>query len=107
MTAETLFNILKQAGLPTAYRAFMENEEDIFLPLIVFEESEPNVFAADGVPYYVSPVFEVELQNYERDLDIERTLENVLLSNELFFKKGEPFYNDGEKFYSITYRIEV
>lgn len=106
MTAEILFNILKQAGLPTAYRAFMENE-DIVLPLIVFEESEPNVFAADGVPYYVSPVFEVELQNYERDLDIERTLENVLLSNELFFEKGKPQYDDGEKFYSITYRIEV
>lgn len=106
MNQKQLFNILKQTGLPVAYREFSD-EEDVKLPLIVFEESEPNVFSADGVPYYVSETFNVELQTDDRELSTERLLETVLLNNELFFKKGEPTYIEDEQFYSITYKIEV
>lgn len=106
MTTKQIFNILKETGLPVAYREFKEDEE-MNLPIIVFEEGESNVFAADGVPYYVSPTYDVELQTDDRDIPIERSVESVLLQHELFFSKSEPAYNEEEQFYSIIYRIEV
>ena len=79
MDPKQLLTILKQTELPVAYRAFREDEE-IVLPIIVFEESDPNVFAADGIPYYVSETYNVELQTDDRDLSTERLLESVLLN---------------------------
>lgn len=95
--------LLKETGLPVAYRCFPENKAPD-LPYICYLTPYSNNFAADGQVYYKKDHMQVELYCRKKDVELEEKVEQALSS---FFWEKEENYIDSEKCYQITYAMEV
>lgn len=108
MTQKELFDILKTAtgfANKVAYRAFPVGNAPA-LPFICFLATSDDSFAADGVRYYASTRYVVELYTENREQTAEDAVELALTTNGIFFDK-EITYLDSEKCYMIEYLLEV
>ena len=105
MTEETVTQMIEEMELPFAYHHFAEGEAPS-LPYLIYLYPESIEFSADGKVYAKGTVLRLELYSEIRDLDLERRIEAVLGSYEMFYHKQE-LYIDSERLYEVMYEMEV
>lgn len=105
MTEETVTQMIEEMDLPFAYHHFAEGEAPS-LPYIIYLYPESIEFSADGMVYAKGAVLRIELYSEIRDVDLERRIEDVLDSYEMFYHKQELFI-DSERLYEVMYEMEV
>lgn len=99
-----IFDILKTLNIPVAYGHFESNKE-IQPPFIVYRETSPNTFKADGITYYRPYDFEIELVTEIKDVTLQQTIEDLLDTNNIPYDIGEEVWDDDEKIYHNYYEI--
>lgn len=105
MAPEAIYDMLKQSGIPFAYRAWPEGHAPP-LPWGVFllNTAGSDNFAADGVVYYQVDSVQIELYTKYKDPETEAKVEKALAPH--FWDKTETYLTD-ERCYQIIYEIEV
>ena len=105
MTRKEVSDMVKEVGIPTAYYQFPENSGQQ-PPFICFYYPSSDDVMADNINYvHISPLI-IELYTEEKDFAIEKTVEGVLTSHGISYRKIEN-YIDSERMYQITYETEV
>lgn len=105
MTSEAITAMIEEMDLPFAYHHFAEGEEPS-LPYLIYLFPESIEFSADGKVYAKGTVLRIEIYSEIRDLPMERSIEAVLDSYEMFYHKQELFI-DSERLYEVMYEMEV
>lgn len=103
MTLEELKAALDKSGIPFAYHHWeTEHRPPYGVYLYVYDTQ----FYADGVLYFSTGHYQVELYTRKKDLMAEAAVESALKVTGVTFEKSE-HYLDSEKLYEILYEIEV
>ena len=105
MTFKQVSDMVKSIGLPYAYNEFPDGTEQA-PPFVCFLFPESDDFFADNQNYVGIRRLYVELYTDNKDVQQEITVESVLISNNLTYRKVEE-YIDSEKMWQITYEMEV
>lgn len=105
MTIQELKTILDRTGVSFAYRKWKAGEVPL-LPYGVYYAGPNSPFAADGVVYFSSQQYSLELYSRDKDPELEARVEAVLTEAGIFFEKDEE-YLENEHMNEIIYEIEV
>lgn len=105
MTYKEINNMISSIGLDYAYYSFPVDEAPD-LPYIVFYYPNYNDLGADDINYQTIAQLNIELYTANKDFDLERQVEDVLTSNNLFFSKSETFIQK-EAMYEVLYEIDI
>jgi len=101
---DEIVTILKELGLPFAYDHFAEGESKD-PPFVCFRIPASNNFSADGIPYFESYVFDIELYTDKKDRKIEKKLEKLFKKAGIFYSKTEVWIRT-ERLYEVVYTFE-
>ena len=102
MTIKQVKELLEKTGFPVAYMYFATEQQ---APYICFNCLPENTTYADGVRYFSSSRFKIQLYTDKKDISAESILEDVLADFN-YDKSEDEFIQDIEKFLT-TYEIEV
>lgn len=102
---DKLLKMLKDTGLPFAYDHFTEGEA-VDPPFICYLLPGSHNFAADGKVYHKVSIVHLELYTDEKNPSLERAVEAVLDSGEVFYDKTEVWIGS-EKLYEVLYTFEM
>ena len=105
MTIENLVEMLQKTGIPFAYDHFAEGESPE-PPFICYLRPGSNNFAADGKVYFKINEVHIELYTDFKDLDLEKRVEDILDSHDIFYNKSETWI-ESEKLYEVLYIFEM
>lgn len=105
MTLKEVSDTIASIGLSYAYYEFPDGTEQE-PPFVVYYYPESDDFFADNKNYVDKRRLYVELYTNEKDFTTEATVESVLSSNGLTYRKVET-YIESERMYQITYETEV
>ena len=103
MTIEELKATLDRSGVPFAYNHWETKKEP---PYGVYLSVYDNRFFADGVLYYWTGHYQIELYTKQKDQESEAKVENTLRGAGIVYEKSETYLPDTER-YQIIYEIEV
>lgn len=108
MTTESVFEMLKETGLPVAYYQFDDDPANPAppLPFVCYYYQGSDDLVADGYNYVKIRPLTVELYTKDKDFDLENRVEAVFARYELPFLRTEA-YVKSERMYQITYSLEV
>lgn len=109
MTFEEIATMIESIGLPYTYYSW--NEDDTNnpvpdLPYIVFYYPNSNNFSADNTVYAEATSLNIELYSLNKDFELEKQVEDVLIANDLFWNKSESYINN-EHMFEVLYQTEV
>lgn len=105
MRYKEVTNIIRDIGLPSAYRSFPK-EIAKSPPYIVYYYTGNNDLYADNINYQTIVNLRIELYTREKEFEIEKHVESALTGAELTYDKDE-IYIDDEEMYEIVYESEV
>lgn len=103
MELEKLGSLLETTGYPVAYSFFPKAQEP---PYICYLYIEDKTIFADGKPYFVTKVCNVELYTKVKDPIVEQTLETALASANINYHKSENLIQSEEVF-QVLYEMEI
>ena len=101
---QKIFDILKTLNIPVAYGHF-ESDKEVEPPFIVYRETSPITFKADGITYYRPFEFEIEVVTEKKDVALQKTIEDLLDTSKIPYDIGEEVWDDEEKIYHNYYEI--
>lgn len=104
MEHKDIYKILKTLNIPCTYNHF-EEEQKVMPPFIAYRETSPETFKADGKTYFRPYEFEIELVTTKKDVALEKTIEDLLTSNNIPYDKSDDIWDIEEKIYHIFYDI--
>ena len=104
MTHKTLFDLLKTLNIPVAYDHFEDNK-NISPPFIAYREVKRDSFFADGINYYNSNNFEIELVTEKKDIMLQQSIEELLTTNKIPYEVDDEIWDKEEKIYHNFYEI--
>lgn len=99
-----LYDLLRTLNIPVAYDHF-DSDKNVTIPFIVYRETSPATFKADGITYHQFFNFEIELITEKKELAIERQLETLLTTNKIPYDKNDEVWDEDEKIYHNFYEI--
>lgn len=102
---EKIETMLGGLGIPVAYHHF-EKEDAVNPPFICWLSPGTDNYSADGKVYHRADELDIELYTDERDFELERSLEEILDEQEIFWDKTE-LYIESENMFEILYEMEV
>ena len=105
MTYQEVIAMVEEMGLPYAYDHFAEGESPE-PPFLVFLFPRSNNFSADGKVYQKINQLQLELYTDRKQPNLEKRVEVVLDSHDLFYDKSEVWIPD-EKLYEVLYTTEI
>lgn len=103
MTLENLYLILKSTGFPVAYSHF---EEKTPPPYITYLSQYSSNFIADNRVYKKIDNIQIELYTRQKDLEVEKKLEDLLDENEIAYETTESWI-DSEKLFQRIYEVRL
>lgn len=103
MTDAEMKNLLEQTDYPVTNYSWPENQAPA-LPFICFFKNFTNDFAADGVVYYSTPHWIIELYTQYQDPEAEKKVRKAL--SPYFFTQTGFEYLEDERCYLTTYEME-
>ena len=107
MTNAELFSVLSESGIPFVDHEYDDTHGPIpSAPYGVFTMTSENAFYADGMMYFRTARYQVELYTKRKDPAAEKQVEDTLAGSGIAFEKSEA-YVQNEKLYQILYEIEV
>ena len=104
MRYKEIFDLLKTLNIPVAYDHFPA-DKTVIPPFIVYRETGPNTFKADGLTYYRPYQFEIELVTDKKDAVLQNNLEELLTTNKIPYDINDEVWDDEEKIYHNYYEI--
>lgn len=104
MKHKDIYDLLKTLNIPVAYGHFDSNE-NINPPFIVYRETSPETFKADGITYYRPYEFELELVTEKKDIVLQNTIEELLTNNNIPYDIDDDVWDEQEKIYHNFYEI--
>lgn len=104
MKHKDIYDLLKTLNIPVAYDHFDSNEK-INPPFIVYRETSPETFKADGITYYRPYEFELELVTEKKDIVLQNTIEELLTNNNIPYDIDDDVWDEQEKIYHNFYEI--
>lgn len=104
MTFDYLFQLLGTLNIPVAYDHF-NSDKNIEPPFIVYRETSPETFKADGMTYYRPYNFEIELVSSIKDVELEQRIENLLTTNKIPYDVYDEVWDEDERIYHNFYEI--
>ena len=104
ITHKALFKLLKTLNIPVAYGHFDSNKE-VSPPFLIYRETSPNTFKADGITYYRANNYELELVTVKKDLELEQSITTLLTKNKIPYDQEDDVWDNDEKIYHIFYEI--
>lgn len=102
MEHKDIYDLLKTLNIPVAYNSFATATTP---PFIAYRETSPETFKADGKTYYRPYEFEIELVTTFKDVALEKTIEELLNTNNIPYNKSDEVWDDDEKIYHNFYEI--
>lgn len=105
MTREEIESMLNETEISYEYNHF-EVEDAIPPPFICYLTPESHNFAADGIVYQRINELDIELYTDQKEEALEKRIEDVLNSHEIFWEKTEG-YIESEQMYEVLYEMEV
>lgn len=105
MTYKEVATMVSSIGLPYAYYQFPNGTEQN-PPFVCFLYTDSDDFYADNSNFARIRPLAIELYTDNKDFTLEGTVESVLNSNGLPYRKTET-YIDTEHMYQIAYSVEV
>ena len=104
MTHAEIYNILRTLEIPVAYDHFSTNKE-VSPPFVVYRETAPETFKADGVTYYRPYNFEIELITEKKDPELEQRIGALLTENKIPYDIDDELWDDEERIFHNFYEI--
>ena len=104
MEHKEIYDFLKTLGIPVAYIHF-DVRQNVVPPFIAYRENTPETFKADGRTYYRPYEFEIELVTEKKDVALEKTIEELLNTNNIPYDKSDEVWDEDEKIYHNFYEI--
>ena len=104
MKHKEIYDLLKTLNIPVAYDHFNSNK-NINPPFIVYRETSPETFKADGITYYRPYEFELELVTEKKDTILQNTIEELLTNNKIPYDVDTDIWDKEEKIYHSFYEI--
>ena len=106
MTSVEIKGMMDEAGIPTAYLMF-DNDTAVPPPFICFYFDDSDDMFADNINYVKIRPLTVELYTETKDYALEGTLETVLTSHGLSYRKTTETYIESERMMMCVYETEV
>lgn len=103
MKLADLMIILKQSGFETAYHHFCKPPVPPFIA-VIGRNSEN--FSADNIPFYQFQNYDIELYTELKNIEAEKKIEDILLTNRIYWEKSEN-YIESENLFQISYSIQI
>lgn len=105
MTYQEVAQMIESIGLPYAYYSFPEKQAPK-LPYIVFYYPNSDDFSADNSNYVPISQLNIELYSKDKNFALEKSVEDVLKANEIFYDKSETYINS-ENMYEVLYETQI
>lgn len=99
----TIQELLTESPIPAQYGVM---DEAIDPPFIVYLGMQPDVFAADNIPYVKYQSYRIEYYFKNKNESLENQLEDLLKSDGWFFTRSDDVYIESENMFVIYYYIE-
>ena len=99
-----LFDLLKTLNIPVAYDHF-DSDKQVQIPFMVYRETSPETFRADGITYHQFFNYEIEHIKKKKEVALERQLEQLLTNNNIPYSKNDEVWDNDEKIYHNFYEI--
>ena len=104
MKHKEIYDILKTLDIPVAYDHFESNKK-VEPPFVVYRETAPNTFKADGITYYRPYDYEIELVTEKKDVVLQSKIEKILTDNKIPYDIDSEVWDDDERIYHNFYEI--
>ena len=91
-------------NIPVAYNHF-DSDKNVDIPFIVYRETSPDTFRADGITYHQFFNYEIELITEKKEIALERQIESLLTTNNIPYEKYDEVWDSDEKIYHNFYEI--
>lgn len=104
MTHSDLYQLLGTLKIPVAYDHF-NSDKNVNPPFVVYRETAPDTFKADGITYYRPYNFEIELITTKKDIELQNEIEELLTNNKIPYDIYEEVWDDDEKIYHNFFEI--
>lgn len=99
-----LFQLLSTLQIPVAYDHFV-SDKNVQPPFIVYRETSPDTFKADGITYFRPYEFEIELVTEKKDVNLQETIETLLTNNKIPYDVNDEIWDEDERIYHNFYEI--
>lgn len=103
MTQAELYAALKTLGMPVAYGEFTSPQ---IPPFITYQFAYSNDMMADNQNYLEAGFYQIELYTAEKDLAIEKLVENKFKELRLPYSKIETWL-DEENLRQVIYEVQI
>jgi len=104
MEHKEIYELLQNLDIPVAYDHFITDKE-VSIPFVVYRETSPDTFKADGITYYRPYNFEIELVTEKKDVELQKELERLLTENNIPYDINSDVWDEEEKIYHNFYEI--
>lgn len=104
MKHKDIYDLLKTLDIPVAYDHF-ESNKNIAPPFIAYRETSPQTFKANNVTYYRPYNFEIELVTEIKDIALEKTIEELLTTNNIPYDISGEVWDEDERIFHNFYEI--
>lgn len=104
MDYQELYTLLNTLNIPVAYDHFSTNKE-INPPFIIYRMASPNTFKADCETYYRPYNYEIELVTEKKDIELEKSIADLLTNNKIPYDIYDEIWDDDERIYHNFYEI--
>lgn len=101
---KNLYDLLLTLEIPVAYDHF-ETNKNVSIPFLVYRETSPSTFRADGITYHQFFNYELELVTEKKDVALERQIEGLLTQNKIPYSKEDEVWDNDERIYHNFYEI--
>lgn len=105
MTYREVASMVSEIGLPYAYYQFPDGTQQE-PPFVCFLYTNSDDFYADNSNFAAIRPLTIELYTDNKDFALEGTVESVLSSHGLPYRKTET-YIDSERMFQISYAVEI
>lgn len=105
MTYREVASMVSEIGLPYAYYQFPDGTQQE-PPFVCFLYTNSEDFYADNSNFAAIRPLTIELYTDNKDFTLEGTVESVLSSYGLPYRKTET-YIESERMYQISYAVEI
>lgn len=105
MTPAQVKSMIDAVGIPSAYYQFADGTGQQ-PPFICYFFTSANDMSADNINYCRIERLNIELYTDVKDFALEKTLEQVLIANEIFFAKDEANL-DSERMHVTVYQSDI
>ena len=102
MAQQTIFELLRETGLPAAYGTIRTETDP---PFLVYLGAGQERSFADNTIYYRKNTYQIEYYFRKKDSSAEDSLEALFLLNGWIYDKSEDAYIDGQDLYVIYYDV--